>query len=222
MLLVKFVIGFSLFITAMVNHMVAYSEWHEIGDLLSYVTKRKILFFFTLGLLALLVQCVVGYGRMTGLLSIDTCRLLGFIALELVLLIMNLDLLMTSTKFALPKVKADTFYVVICLIAICLFFERISTAEPCVIVVFATMSFVVLVIVLIVLLMRYFSIANILVERINFERHVKVFVFSSMVFGLHGIASYCYPKIACWLALLGISSLFVAGLMLVWSIRRMC
>ena len=221
--MVKFVIGFSLFITAMVNHMVVYSERHEIGDLVRYITRRKILFFFfTLGLLALIVQCVVGYVRMTGLFSIDTCRLLGFTVLELVLLTMNLDLLIISTKFALPRVKADTFYVVIRLIAICLFFDRVSTAEPCVIVFFATMSFVILVIVLIFLLMRYFSIANILVERINFERPIKVFVFSSMVFGLHGIASYCYPQIACWLALLGISSLFVAGLMSVWSIRRMC
>jgi hypothetical protein len=223
MILVKFVIGVLLLVIALVNHVVIYSE-PEIGYVLRYITKRRVLIYFFLGILALITQCVLNYERIMGSITMSTCQLFGFTAFEIVLLLMNIQLFILSTKITsinLIKPKEDTFYVITSLVAICLLFDKISAKCPCVFITFAVIFLMISLIVLTSFLMKYLSVTHILVEDINVTRHLKLFVFGSMVFGLHGIASFCYPKITPWLVILGICSLLLAGSLLISSIRQL-
>jgi len=72
-----------------------------------------------------------------------------------------------------------------------------------------------------IFLVRYMKIVYTLFDRIDVGVPVKLLLFTSMVFGFQSIASFCYPTIACLLVLLGVFSLLLSIIVIVYTIRSL-
>jgi len=225
MIILKSILGFTLLVLASVNHFIIYSTRCDIGNLLNYLSLRRVEVYIALGLFALIFQLIIGFYNLLGKLDQYTCRMLGFLPLVIVLLFMNLDLFLKlprlSYEYAKINLKADTFYVLTGLIALCLFFDKISFFRPCPIITILTMVLTVLIIISGLLLIKYMKIAYTLTDRMDVSVSVKLLLFTSMVFGFQSMASFCYPTIACWLALLGVFSLLMSIIVIVYTIRSL-
>ena len=225
MILLKFIIGFALLILASVNHFIIYSTRCDVGSILNYVTLRRVKAYIILGLSALIFQLIIEYYNISNMIDPYMCRLLGFLPLVVILLSMNLELLLRlpNLQYEYPiklNPKADTFYTLTGLITLCLFFDRIPF-KPCLIVTISTMVLTVSTLISSVFLIKYMRIAYTLVDRIDVSVPVKIFVFASMVFGFQSMASFCSPEVACWFALIGVSSLLLSTIVIICHIRSL-
>ena len=194
MLLVKFILGLTLLTLASINHIIIYSTQCNIGDILSYLSLRRVKIYIILCLLALIFQLVLGFCNLLGEIDLYTRRVLGFLPLVIILIFMNIGLLLKLSKLPheytlKPNLKADTFYVLAGLIAFCLFFDKISFFKPCPIITSIMILLIVLTVISGMFLIKYMKIAYILVDRVDIDASMKLLIFASMVFGFQSMAS---------------------------------
>ena len=226
MLVVKFILGFTLLVLASINHLIIYSTRCHVGDLLHYLSLRSVKVYIALCLFALIFQLILVFGNLFGGIDFCTRRLLGFLPLVCVLLFMNIGLLLKLPNMSQEctsklNLKADTFYVLASLVTLCLFFDRIGFIKPCPVMTSVMVLLIAITVVSGLFLIRYMKLAYILVDRMDVDAFVKLLIFTSMVFGFQSMASFCYPEIASWLALLGVSSLLLSAVVVICTVRRL-
>jgi len=69
MIILKFILGFTLLVLASVNHFIIYSTRCDIGNLLNYLSLRRVEVYIALGLFALIFQLIIGFYNLLGKLD---------------------------------------------------------------------------------------------------------------------------------------------------------
>ena len=226
MLVLRLIVGLILLCLAGINHFLIYSSACDPSVLISYLTPKKEAAHIVAIQVALVFQFVLGVFNILGMVSPYTLRMLTFFPLEIVLLVTNAELLVTMLRNHVSEYckiitpRADTFYTICSLLAVILFFDRISI-RPCIAVVTLIAILTILTAIFGVVLLKYLKIVHELPDPLRVRLPVKIFVFSSIVFGFQGMAVYFAPIVGCWLALIGVLSLMVSWAVTVYRLWKL-
>jgi hypothetical protein len=180
--MIEAVIGLLLFVIAGLN----YSSLHSKGaDFINYMVK-KLSIYSLLGAIALGTQGVFGILIAFGLDPFYH-KVVGFIFVELAILIINLDTVLLHIRYSTIRVGKETFEAIVYVTVIYLFLDKIHPHIKHWEVVIVVAILTVILTVLTIYFWEYCRIMHMLVEFLDLRSPSKIFAFGSMVFSVCGI-----------------------------------
>ncbi len=203
--MIRFVIGVILFTLSTINHSSLYAEQNS-----NILDIHKFVRYSIASVILIVIQGVLGLCIVLIKLNPVYHTIICFSIILILLIMLNLELIITFYKNNCLSLRREGFEAVIYSIVITLLLYHVHSIMFKGVMIIIVSALTVIMLSATIFLWKYLKDLSKLVDTVNIGESMKIFTFASMLFGITGILSDLYKNMSCSVLIASIFTVLVA------------